>query len=385
MGTFHSQDSSGSCHSDNGMVHPEPSPEKVTNAARTPTDRKRKRKQPASNQSNTQYHPDGNVLGPVGVDGLPTSTTTSGKPSAGKKINDYFRQAPSSPIRPSGPNNPNSGTKSPLPYPSGGAPPGLYPLSPKAQYVGSPSSGVVSGPTVQPGGPINSASSTPPNYETLMQPPKLPAVSKSAQTDMSVSDIASLESQSALELENRDSKIDEIQRLNEELRRQLKKTQKEVDDQKLTITKCLNVVKELLIEKSRIERKEARAKCMQNRLRLGQFVTKRVGATFQENWTDGYAFQELAKRQEEISTEREEIDKKKKNLQKRKPGSEGNGPSRKRKSESNHSSVTSTSDSGVSSSSVPLGSSIRCDNGSSQINGAGSDETMFTRPLLEME
>lgn len=32
---------------------------------------------------------------------------------------------------------------------------------------------------------------------------------------------------------------------------------------------------------------------MQNRLRLGQFVTQRVGATFQENWTDGYAFQEL--------------------------------------------------------------------------------------------
>lgn len=34
---------------------------------------------------------------------------------------------------------------------------------------------------------------------------------------------------------------------------------------------------------------------MQNRLRLGQFVTQRVGATFQENWTDGYAFQELAR------------------------------------------------------------------------------------------
>ena len=51
------------------------------------------------------------------------------------------------------------------------------------------------------------------------------------------------------------------------------------------------MVKDLLMEKSRIERKEARSKCMQNRLRLGQFVTKRVGATFQENWTDGYAFQ----------------------------------------------------------------------------------------------
>ena len=41
------------------------------------------------------------------------------------------------------------------------------------------------------------------------------------------------------------------------------------------------MVKDLLIEKSTIERKEARAKCMSNRLRLGQFVTQRVGANFQ--------------------------------------------------------------------------------------------------------
>ena len=61
------------------------------------------------------------------------------------------------------------------------------------------------------------------------------------------------------------------------------------------INKCIDVVKKLLKQKSNIEKKEARQKCMQNRLRLGQFVTQRVGATFQENWTDGYAFQELAK------------------------------------------------------------------------------------------
>merc|ERR1712226_1801839 len=113
--------------------------------------------------------------------------------------------------------------------------------------------------------------------------------------------------------------------MNEELTRQLSKAQKEVDDQKSTIQKCLTVAKELLIEKSTIERKEERAKCMQNRLRLGQFVTKRAGAIFQENWTDGYAFQELAKRQEEIANERDEIDKRKKMLAKRKPTDSGNG------------------------------------------------------------
>merc|ERR1712228_672676 len=94
----------------------------------------------------------------------------------------------------------------------------------------------------------------------------------------------------------------------EELTRRLNSTQKTIDTQKETISRCLSVVKELLIEKSSIERKEARTKCMTNRLRLGQFVTQRVGASFQENWTDGYAFQELAKKQEEIAQEREEID-----------------------------------------------------------------------------
>jgi tousled-like kinase len=86
---------------------------------------------------------------------------------------------------------------------------------------------------------------------------------------------------------------------------------------------------ELLIEKSTIERKDARAKCMANRLRLGQFVTQRVGASFQENWTDGYAFQELAKRQEEIGQEREEIDKRRKLLAKKKPQDEEKGRGKK--------------------------------------------------------
>ena len=73
------------------------------------------------------------------------------------------------------------------------------------------------------------------------------------------------------------------------MRNQLKK------QQFLETLYFFQVVKKLLKEKSSIEKKEARQKCMQNRLRLGQFVTQRVGATFQENWTDGHAFQELAR------------------------------------------------------------------------------------------
>ena len=46
---------------------------------------------------------------------------------------------------------------------------------------------------------------------------------------------------------------------------------------------------------STLEWKTARQKCMENRLRLGQFVTQRQGASFVENWVDGYAFTDLSK------------------------------------------------------------------------------------------
>merc|ERR1719264_1985409 len=138
------------------------------------------------------------------------------------------------------------------------------------------------------------------------------SVTKAVQTDLTRANIEEMETRSSAEMEMHSAKIGE-------LTRRLNAGQKTGDQQKETINRCLTVVKELLVEKSSIERKEARTKCMANRLRLGQFVTQRVGASFQENWTDGYAFQELAKKQEEIASEREEIDKKRKMLTQKKP------------------------------------------------------------------
>lgn len=70
---------------------------------------------------------------------------------------------------------------------------------------------------------------------------------------------------------------------------------RQVEQQKDTIERSLTMTKSLLIEKSMLERKTARQKCMENRLRLGQFVTQRQGATFVENWVDGYAFSDITK------------------------------------------------------------------------------------------
>ncbi|XP_049867271.1 serine/threonine-protein kinase tousled-like 2 isoform X6 [Pectinophora gossypiella] len=153
------------------------------------------------------------------------------------------------------------------------------------------------------------------------------------QTELTCQRIQELETQASSDLELRNNRIEELTRSNEELKHQVQAQSKVIEQHKSHINKCIDVVKKLLNEKSTIEKKEARQRCMQNRLRLGQFVTQRVGATFQENWTDGYAFQELTRRQEEITAEKEEIDRQKKLLFKKRPSnSEGGGGRGKRTS-----------------------------------------------------
>lgn len=50
-----------------------------------------------------------------------------------------------------------------------------------------------------------------------------------------------------------------------------------------------------VVPQSNQEKQACREKSMQDRLRLGHFTTVRHGASFTEQWTDGYAFQNLVK------------------------------------------------------------------------------------------
>ncbi|KAK9501708.1 hypothetical protein O3M35_012384 [Rhynocoris fuscipes] len=225
----------------------------------------------------------------------------SGRMLPDKKL-DYFVKHPgTSPIR-------HTGAKSPSPAQAPAYP--MFPPSPQQSAMIAPGA-------------------NPDYHTTLMHPPKIPTAmqNKQVQTELTCQRIQEFESQASSDLEIRNNKIDELNRTAEELRHQLAAQAKAMEQHKAHTNKCIDVVKKLLKEKSNIEKKEARQRCMQNRLRLGQFVTQRVGATFQENWTDGYAFQELSRRQEEISTEREEIDRQKKLLTKRRPS---NSETRKR-------------------------------------------------------
>ncbi|OBS80513.1 hypothetical protein A6R68_21286 [Neotoma lepida] len=92
------------------------------------------------------------------------------------------------------------------------------------------------------------------------------------------------------------------------------------------LNRCVTMSKKLLIEKSKQEKMACRDKSMQDRLRLGHFTTVRHGASFTEQWTDGYAFQNLIKQQERINSQREEIERQRKMLAKRKPPAMGQAP-----------------------------------------------------------
>uniref|UniRef100_A0A8C9QXJ5 non-specific serine/threonine protein kinase n=1 Tax=Scleropages formosus TaxID=113540 RepID=A0A8C9QXJ5_SCLFO len=144
---------------------------------------------------------------------------------------------------------------------------------------------------------------------------------KCVQTDLTVLKLAALESNKNLDLEKKEGRIDDLLRANCDLRRQIDEQQKLLEKYKERLNKCITMSKKLLIEKSTQEKQACREKSMQDRLRLGHFTTVRHGASFTEQWTDGFAFQNLVKQQEWINQQREEIERQRKLLAKRKPPS----------------------------------------------------------------
>ncbi|KAK0418139.1 hypothetical protein QR680_013393 [Steinernema hermaphroditum] len=75
----------------------------------------------------------------------------------------------------------------------------------------------------------------------------------------------------------------------------------------------------LLVQQSTMERKQARAKCMEECLRIGQFKPTRQGEHFKDVWSDGWAFEEIQKKQQKIANERNEIQNASQILKKKKP------------------------------------------------------------------
>uniref|UniRef100_A0A4W6C676 Protein kinase domain-containing protein n=1 Tax=Lates calcarifer TaxID=8187 RepID=A0A4W6C676_LATCA len=160
------------------------------------------------------------------------------------------------------------------------------------------------------------------------------------QSELTLLKLTALEKDKNSDLEQKEGRIDDLLRANCDLRRQVDEQQKILERYKERLNKCVTMSKKLLIEKSKQEKMACRDKSMQDRLRLGHFTTVRHGASFTEQWTDGYAFQNLIKQQERVNSQREDIERQRKLLGKRKPPSMAQTPppsleQNKRKSRSN--------------------------------------------------
>ncbi|CAF1332024.1 unnamed protein product [Adineta ricciae] len=114
-----------------------------------------------------------------------------------------------------------------------------------------------------------------------------------------------------LEQEQLTNEIDKLRSAKLETQRQYESTIE-------TIKRCLLITRSLLVEKSQLEKKQARHKAMENRLRLGQFVTQRQGTSFVEQWVDGSDFLDKQRAQEQLARAKENLDKERKNLIKKK-------------------------------------------------------------------
>ncbi|KAM9715420.1 serine/threonine-protein kinase tousled-like 2 isoform 2-T5 [Menidia menidia] len=142
---------------------------------------------------------------------------------------------------------------------------------------------------------------------------------KAIQSELTLLKLTALEKVKNSDLEKKEGRIDDLLRANCDLRRQVDEQQKMLERYKERLYKCVTMSKKLLVEKSKQEKMACRDKSMQDRLRLGHFTTVRHGASFTEQWTDGYAFQNLIKQQERINSQREDIERQRKLLGKRKP------------------------------------------------------------------
>uniref|UniRef100_A0A8C9SYS4 non-specific serine/threonine protein kinase n=1 Tax=Scleropages formosus TaxID=113540 RepID=A0A8C9SYS4_SCLFO len=136
------------------------------------------------------------------------------------------------------------------------------------------------------------------------------------QTDLTVLKLAALESNKNLDLEKKEGRIDDLLRVRGDV---LIDCEEELAES-FALPLISAAVGLLWIKWKQLSEKQAcREKSMQDRLRLGHFTTVRHGASFTEQWTDGFAFQNLVKQQEWINQQREEIERQRKLLAKRKP------------------------------------------------------------------
>uniref|UniRef100_A0A915EVB0 Protein kinase domain-containing protein n=1 Tax=Ditylenchus dipsaci TaxID=166011 RepID=A0A915EVB0_9BILA len=171
-------------------------------------------------------------------------------------------------------------------------------------------------------GPNNLSMNRTPNNVALLysssdsnQSPPSSSSSK-MEAEVQTDALADFEAAGSLKQMQEDFKKDqyknELVRMNNELKQNL-------EIQRSKVRASRETIKSLLIKQSRMERKQAKERCMEASLRIGQFKPTRRVEHFKDEWTDGYAMEDINKRLLKINSERNEIVNATQNLRKRKP------------------------------------------------------------------
>lgn len=153
--------------------------------------------------------------------------------------------------------------------------------------------------------------------------------STDCQTDMTLSQLELLE---AGQVQKANAEKDVMFRQNLRLEMELKQAKELAGSFEDKFTRCINLTKNMLIEKCNHEKREARRKSMEDRIRLGEWSSSySVSSRDSEKWLNGQAFITLEDREAQLETVKKKIETERKVLSRRRPPSTtASGSSRQR-------------------------------------------------------
>lgn len=135
------------------------------------------------------------------------------------------------------------------------------------------------------------------------------------QTEMTRSELERLEAGQA---QKASAEKDDLVRQNMRQDAELKQAKRDAERYEEKFNRCIELTKRMLIEKCEHDKREARRKSMEDRLRLGDWSTYR---NYKEQWTNGTAFNDLEERESRLEQVRKEIENERRALSRRRPPS----------------------------------------------------------------
>ncbi|OAF65237.1 hypothetical protein A3Q56_07061 [Intoshia linei] len=142
---------------------------------------------------------------------------------------------------------------------------------------------------------------------------------KHVQTSLTCLKMQHIENNKIAELEEKNDRINVLQEKILECDSMYTKQKEDMECLSQKHKQMNEIIVDLLINKSKVERNNDETKTNLKMLSLGHFTMQRCGSSFQEKWIEGSSFIKLYGNQKSLKKERENFEKEKKSILKRKP------------------------------------------------------------------